>query len=250
MAGKHRKRIPAALLLAVLLFALGGLVPAEAAEPTGEGFVIPQLDDLPDVDLSLPQFMLANSYNSIGLEYALPQYADFGGQGIDLEIREITREMINAAREDGVRIYVAVAFRNWDYITTYYKEAVARYGTEEAWLHYQPPGCNEHQTGYAIDVTDNQYDNCNYYPYDDSSVYESPVYDWMMKHCAEHGFIYRYPEGKEAWYGSRCSHFHFRYVGVEAATYIMEHDLCLEEFMYLIDPHSLFVPGLTTYATF
>ncbi len=250
MAGKHRKRIPAALLLAVLLFALGGLVPAEAAEPTGEGFVIPQLDDLPDVDLSLPQFMLANSYNSIGLEYALPQYADFGGQGIDLEIREITREMINAAREDGVRMYVAVAFRNWDYITTYYKEAVARYGTEEAWLHYQPPGCNEHQTGYAIDVTDNQYDNCNYYPYDDSSVYESPVYDWMMKHCAEHGFIYRYPEGKEAWYGSRCSHFHFRYVGVEAATYIMEHDLCLEEFMYLIDPHSLFVPGLTTYATF
>ena len=250
MAGKHRKRIPAALLLAVLLFALGGLVPAEAAEPTGEGFVIPQLDDLPDVDLSLPQFMLANAYNSIGLEYALPQYADFGGQGIDLEIREITREMINAAREDGVRMYVAVAFRNWDYITTYYREAVARYGTEEAWLHYQPPGCNEHQTGYAIDVTDNQYDNCNYYPYDDSSVYESPVYDWMMKHCAEHGFIYRYPEGKEAWYGSRCSHFHFRYVGVEAATYIMEHDLCLEEFMYLIDPHSLFVPGLTTYATF
>ena len=29
-----------------------------------------------------------------------------------------------------------------------------------------------------------------------------------------------------------------------------EHDLCLEEFLYLSDPHSLFVPGLTTYATF
>ena len=224
---RHFKRIPALLLLAGLLLALSGLVPAAAAEPTGEGFVIPQLDDLPRVDLSEPRFMLANTYNSVGLEYALPEYADLGGQGIDLAVRDEVRALINAAHEDGVRIYVGVAYRNWDYITTYYKEA-----------------------GYAIDVTDNKYDNCNYYPYDDSSVYESPVYDWMMEHCAEYGFIYRYPAGKEAWYGVPCDHFHFRYVGRDVAAYIMEHDLCLEEFLYLIDPHSLFVPGLNTYATF
>lgn len=247
---RHFKRIPALLLLAGLLLALSGLVPAAAAEPTGEGFVIPQLDDLPRVDLSEPRFMLANTYNSVGLEYALPEYADLGGQGIDLAVRDEVRALINAAHEDGVRIYVGVAYRNWDYITTYYKEAIYRYGTAEAYLHFQPPGCNEHQTGYAIDVTDNKYDNCNYYPYDDSSVYESPVYDWMMEHCAEYGFIYRYPAGKEAWYGVPCDHFHFRYVGRDVAAYIMEHDLCLEEFLYLTDPHSLFVPGLNTYATF
>ena len=102
----------------------------------------------------------------------------------------------------------------------------------------------------TIDVTDNQYDNCNYYPYDDSSVYSSPVYDWMLAHCAEYGYILRYPEGKENWYGVGCNHFHFRYVGVEVATYIMEHDLCLEEFLYLEDPHSLYVPGLNSYASF
>ena len=243
-------RVPAALLLVVLLLSLAGFGPARAAEPTGEGFVIPDLHDLPDVDLSEPRFMLANAYNSVGLEYALPQYADLGGQGIDAAVRDDTRAMIAAAHEDGVHIYVGVAYRNWDYMTYYYEEAVLRYGTEEAWRHFLPPGCNEHQTGYAIDVTDNPNDNCNYYPYDDSSVYESPVYDWMMEHCAEYGFIFRYPAGKEAWYGVGCDHFHFRYVGQEAAAYIMEHDLCLEEFMYLIDPHSLFVPGLNSYATF
>lgn len=247
---KAMKRIPAALLLAVLLLALLGAVPAGAAEPTGEGFVIPELDDLPQVDLSLPQFMLANAYNSVGLEYALPEYCDLGGQGIDPSVKDDTRAMLDAAHADGVNIYVGVAYRNWDYVTYHFEEEVVRYGAAEAWRHYLPPGCNEHQTGYAIDVTDNPYDNSNYYPYDDSSVYESPVYDWMMEHCAEYGFIFRYPEGKEAWYGAGCDHFHFRYVGREAAAYIMEHDLCLEEFMYLIDPHSLFVPGLTSYATF
>ena len=71
----------------------------------------------------------------------------------------------------------------------------------------------------------------------------------MVEHCAEYGFILRYPEGKEAWYGTPCNHAHFRYVGKEAAAYIMEHDLCLEEFLYLEDPSCLFVPGLNSYAT-
>ena len=239
------------LLLAVCLLGLVSFTPrAAAAEPTGEGFVIPELDDLPKVDVHEPLFMLANAYNSVGLEYALPEYGAFNGQALDPMAIPDTYAMIEAAAADGVRLYVGVAFRNFDYLTNHYEEAVVRYGTEDAWRHLLPPGCNEHQTGLAIDVTDNQADNCNYYPYDDSSVYSSPVYDWMMQHCAEYGYIYRYPAGKEAWYGAGCDHFHFRYVGVEAATYIMEHDLCLEEFLYLQDPSCLFVPGLNTYASF
>ncbi len=244
-------RTGAALLLAVLLLSLAGLAPhAAAAEPTGEGFVIPQLDDLPKVDLDDPLFMLANAYNSVGLEYVPPEFGGIGGQGLDPIAVNDTVAMRDAAAADGVKLYIGVAYRNMDYNTTYYEKAVAEFGTPDAWRHYLAPGCNEHQTGLAIDVTDNQNDSCNYYPYDDSSVYSSPVYDWMMEHCAEYGYIFRYPEGKEAWYGAGCNHFHFRYVGKEVATYIMEHDLCFEEFLYLEDPTSLFVPGLNTYATF
>lgn len=243
-------RIPAALLLVVLLLGLAGFGPAAAAVPTGEGFVIPELHDLPKVDLSEPQFLLANAYNSIGFEYVLPEYGDLGGQGIDPVAREDARAMLEAARADGIRIYYGVIYRNWEYHTSHYENAVQRYTAEEAWRHYLPPGCNEHQTGLAIDVTDNPAYNGSYNPYDDSSVYDSPLYDWMMEHCTEYGFIYRYPAGKEAWYGAGCDHFHFRYVGREVAAYIKEHDLCLEEFLYLVDPHSLFVPGLTSYASF
>ena len=248
---KGLRAAAALLLMAVLLLGLAGPAPRAAAiEPTGEGFEIPVLDDLPQVDLSEPIYMLANAYNSVGLEYALPEYGAFNGQALDPIAIPETTAMLDAARADGVRIYVGVGYRNWDYNSTYYEAAVVQYGTPDAWRHFLPPGCNEHQTGFAIDVTDNQYDNCNYYPYDDSSVYSSPVYDWMLAHCAEYGYILRYPEGKENWYGVGCDHFHFRYVGVEVATYIMEHDLCLEEFLYLEDPHSLYVPGLNSYASF
>jgi hypothetical protein len=59
------------------------------------------------------------------------------------------------------------------------------------------------------------------------------MYQWMEVHCQDYGFIVRFPEGKEDITGIIYEPWHFRYVGVEAATYIMEHDLTLEEFVAL-----------------
>ena len=235
-----------ALLAAVCLAA-----PAFAAEPTGEGFVIPELDDLPEIDLTSWEYMLANSYNSIGYEYEMPQYGNYEGQGIEPRIIETLGAMLSAARAEGIKIYISCGYRNSEYNLNNYTALAIRYGAVEACKHLLPPGCSEHQTGLAIDVTNRPEHNANYnVEFDDSEVYDTPTYDWMMEHCAEYGFIPRYPEGKEQWYGDPCPRFHFRYVGVEAAQYIVEHELCFEEFLYLEDPHCLFVPGLTSYATF
>ena len=51
-----------------------------------------------------------------------------------------------------------------------------------------------------------------------------------------------YPADKAAWYGIPCTHAHFRYVGVEAAKFMTEHDLCLEEFISLYDPDAVYIP--------
>ena len=53
-------------------------------------------------------------------------------------------------------------------------------------------------------------------------------------HCHEYGFILRYPEDKEAITEINYEPWHMRYVGVPAATYIMENGLCLEEFNDLL----------------
>lgn len=242
-------RIPLALLCAAVLL-LSSAAPAfgAAAEPP----VPPVLDDLPEIDLSSWEYMLANSFNSVGYEYEMPEYGFFEGQGIDPRVREAAQALVAAARADGVTLYISAASRNADFCMNHYLECVNLYGSAvEACRHFLPPGCNEHQLGFAIDVTELEDLSANYNrEYDDSSVYGTPTYDWMMAHCAEYGFIYRYPAGKEAWFGDPCPHFHFRYVGLEAAAYITEHDLCLEEFLYLEDPSSLFVPGLNNYATY
>lgn len=53
---------------------------------------------------------------------------------------------------------------------------------------------------------------------------------WMAEHCAEFGFILRYPADKEDITEINYEPWHLRYVGKEVAAYIMDNGLCLEEF--------------------
>ncbi len=82
------------------------------------------------------------------------------------------------------------------------------------------------------------------YPEGGSSNFYSPEgdYAWLDEHAAEYGFILRYPEGKEKYFDdditSRRSST-YRYVGIAAATYIRENDLCLEEFLDQIKSYSI-----------
>ena len=60
-----------------------------------------------------------------------------------------------------------------------------------------------------------------------------PTVQWLAEHCAEYGFILRFPADKTDVTGVMGESWHFRYVGPEAASYIMENGLCLEEFLAL-----------------
>lgn len=82
------------------------------------------------------------------------------------------------------------------------------------------------------------------YPDSGSSNFYKPegIYVWLADHAAEYGFIQRYPDGKESFFDdtitSRTSAT-YRYVGVAAATYMKEHELCLEEFLDEIKSYSI-----------
>ena len=53
----------------------------------------------------------------------------------------------------------------------------------------------------------------------------------MKNNAHKFGFILRYPKGKTYITGYTYEPWHWRFVGREAATYIYEHDLTLEEYM-------------------
>lgn len=82
------------------------------------------------------------------------------------------------------------------------------------------PGADEHQTGLAVNFVDEN----------GEAMFSTPVLEWMREHCAEYGFILRYPEGREAYTGREAEPGHFRYVGQVAAEYIMRKGITLEEF--------------------
>ena len=54
---------------------------------------------------------------------------------------------------------------------------------------------------------------------------------WVFEHCAEYGFIIRYPEGKEDITGYQFEPWHLRYVGKKVAKEIMEEGITLEEYL-------------------
>lgn len=56
---------------------------------------------------------------------------------------------------------------------------------------------------------------------------------WLNEHAAEYGFILRFPQDKVAITGISYESWHFRYVGEEAAKFMKENNLCLEEFVEL-----------------
>ncbi len=58
-----------------------------------------------------------------------------------------------------------------------------------------------------------------------------PEIKWLYANCQKYGFIVRYPSDKSDITGIIHEPWHYRYVGVEAATEIMDKDICLEEYL-------------------
>ena len=74
-----------------------------------------------------------------------------------------------------------------------------------------------------------------YYDYMNEALADTALSQWMAAHCAEYGFILRYPQDKTDITGVMFEPWHFRYVGQEAAAYMMEKELSLEEFVALYE---------------
>ncbi len=84
------------------------------------------------------------------------------------------------------------------------------------------------------------------------------TFAWAAENAKNYGFILRYPEGKESFFDDTITSnttATFRYVGIPAATYITDNNLCLEEYLesvksYTIDNMLKVTNGTTTYGMY
>lgn len=158
------------------------------------------------------------------------------GYVADSRIVEATNKMIADARaKDNVRIIALSAYRDYEYQMELYENKVQRLqqekgysvtkAREEAKTVVAYPGTSEHQLGLALDLVDARHVKL------DESQENTDAYKWLYEHCDEYGFIVRYPNGKTDITGIIYEPWHFRYVGEEAAKFIMENNITLEEYL-------------------
>ncbi|HYF76927.1 MAG TPA: M15 family metallopeptidase [Symbiobacteriaceae bacterium] len=133
-------------------------------------------------------------------------------------------QMFAAAEKDGVHLAGVSGYRSYETQVGLFNYYVKIDGYEKAATYSAEPGHSEHQTGLTMDISGSTgacaADDC---------FAGTPEAEWLAKHGAEHGFIVRYPKGKESITGYTYEPWHMRYVGVAAAKEITAAGLTLEE---------------------
>lgn len=152
-----------------------------------------------------------------------------GGRYFDGRAVDALKEFIAAARAEGLSVCLSSTYRSYSEQSYLFTRKVGQCGGDEAAAAriVTRPGTSEHQLGLCADITD------KFYEVKTRDLEKTALFQWMYAHCQEYGFILRYPADKESVTGVMYEPWHFRYVGKEAAAYIMENNLCLEEFLDL-----------------
>ena len=141
------------------------------------------------------------------------------------EPAEAIEEMFAAAREDGYEIIMRTGYRSYGYQAALYESYKEQDGEEAADKYSARPGSSEHQSGLCCDVGIEGKDLNAFEGTDEAK--------WIADNSWKYGFVVRYPQDKEDITGYMYEAWHIRYVGKEAAKYMHEKNLTLEEYLEL-----------------
>ncbi|MBR6185699.1 MAG: M15 family metallopeptidase [Clostridia bacterium] len=173
---------------------------------------------------TLPQVLLVNADHPLPEDYAPGELVNLYEQKRHFLLANSSIELERAAFEAANRMFKLAEDEDMNgfILTSGYRsrERQAELYAENPDT-AQAPGCSEHETGLAFDVTTR---------YDYGTFEDTPQFEWLMEHCWEFGFILRYPEGKEEITGIPYESWHYRYVGEDAAKIIHENGWTLEEY--------------------
>jgi D-alanyl-D-alanine carboxypeptidase len=154
-----------------------------------------------------------------------------GGQFDDRAMQAL-KDMLEAAK--GTQLQAGYLFRTAQRsaqnlerkANTYINKGMSE---EEAYVQaatvIAPPYTSEHNFGLAVDLI---------VPYQSHLIQDfdkTEAFAWLQEHCAEYGFILRYPKDKQEITGIIYEPWHYRYVGEEHAREIMSRGITLEEYL-------------------
>lgn len=181
-------------------------------------------------DTSLGKYVILNKYyhadNTYPSEELInvdPKYHVFGNKfQLTKECYEAFLKMYEDAKAAGYEFKIKSAYRSYDTQVSTYNYWKNLDGVAKADTYSARAGYSEHQTGYAFDIRD--------YPLTNEDYSKTKSFTWVSKNAHKYGFFIRFPEYKEHITGYQYESWHYRYCGVECATYIYENDITYEEY--------------------
>ena len=196
--------------------------PEPTLRPEEDKAAVLGLPSPPEIDRNEFQYVLVNGdhpldpityepqnlayLNMTGDDTDIRTEYDGNRQVVDALIAQPLVDMVQACKAAGLPVYLSSGYRSYEIQRQNFERVCANNGISDgknAEGNYitMPAGHSEHQTGLCVDITDRYYEVKN----DDKRD---------ITHVMS-----------ESW--------HFRYVGADAAKYIMDNNLCLEEFLAL-----------------
>ncbi len=187
-------------------------------------------EELPD-DWNL---ILVNRTHPLPDDFEVELKSIGGGHKIDARAYDDYTAMVQAARKEGVYVYVTSSYRSMDKQISLHEAKIEEgvmmgysyvAAKERAAEVVAVPGTSEHQAGLALDFVSSEYRRL------DEKQENTKGFQWLKEHCYDYGFILRYPNGKTESTGIIYEPWHFRYVGLKAAKEIKASGQTLEEYL-------------------
>lgn len=178
--------------------------------------------------------VLVNPWNAIDENYVPELVTVEDGYRVDRRCADALTRMLYDCREAGHSPVICSAYRTQEYQQDLFDKKIQRVMATGVSSADAPaiaarsvavPGTSEHQLGLAVDLIDYYYTNL------DEGQERTGTQKWLMEHCAEYGFILRYPNGSSNITGIIYEPWHYRFVGKKTAREITDAGITFEEYL-------------------
>lgn len=171
--------------------------------------------------------IIVNKYHQLPADYVPPDLVKLpSGKPATKATCEAYKALAAAARQEGLSLYAASAYRSYDLQNRLYTGYLKQEGgdTVKVDTYSARPGFSEHQTGRAIDLC-GSFGSLN-------DFVNTPEGPWIDANSYKYGFIVRYQQDIVPLTGYKYEPWHITYVGQDVAKVMHEQGItCLEEYV-------------------
>lgn|SRR5574344_262502 len=187
----------------------------------------PYYSNIQNTDTSKGYLMIVNKYYKLSENYRNPNMVamnlkySYTGHSADSTVYEYFRKMADDARSAGYPIENKSSYRSYYDQRYIYNNNVSTYGVTKTDEFSARAGHSEHQTGFAIDI---MIEGKEWVSENDET------YTWLINNSYKYGFILRYPKDSTDLTGYSFEPWHYRYIGIDAATEVHNLGITFDEY--------------------